>query len=178
MAQRRPPPTFDEAAPLAERAAALGEEDSEALGELARASGRRADVLSLWGAAWRAGRESALRTCLSGGRGGIPEELRTEAVSAVDAFCRERVPAAEAGRVSWVWDLRGCAITIEERRRPAGGTVVEVREVAQVRYDAAAERWHLFARREGGAWWPRPAPEATLAGCLRAIASLPPPVGT
>ncbi len=97
-------------------------------------------------------------------------------VSAADAFCRERVPAAEQDRVSWVWNVRGSSITLEERRRPTGGTVVEVREAAQIRFDAVAERWHLFARREGGAWWPCPVAEPTLAGCLRAAAEIPPPV--
>src|SRR3954471_14176563 len=79
--------------------------------------------------------------------------LPGDAVTRVEAFCRERTPdPADDYRIEH--STRGSAITLVERRAPWNPDDPEWSrlDIAQLRYDENAGTWSLFWRRAGGRW--------------------------
>jgi hypothetical protein len=102
----------------------------------------------------------------------LPSDVRKAAVSQVERYCDERVPAEARSEIRIEHSVRGSAITIVERRPPWRedfGPEWSSTKVAQLRYDGGL--WSLYCAdsNAGGGVYDEAAPAGDLAPLLAAI---------
>jgi DUF3024 family protein len=86
----------------------------------------------------------------------LPADVRQAAVSQVERYCDERVPAELRAQVRLEHGVRGNAITIVERRPPWSelvGPEWTTTHIAQLRYDERDRCWSLYCRDSRERWW-------------------------
>jgi len=84
----------------------------------------------------------------------LPPDIREAAVSQVERYCDERVPAEARSHIRIEHTVRGNAITIVERRPPWSelvGPEWSSTRVAQLRHDAGL--WTLYCSDSNDRWW-------------------------
>ena len=94
----------------------------------------------------------------------LPAAVRDSAVRHVETFCENRVPAEARSDVRLEHTVRGSTITIIERHAPwselVGPDWTSVK-IAQLRYDAKAGKWSLYAVDRNERWFPYDSAEPT-----------------
>jgi hypothetical protein len=94
----------------------------------------------------------------------IPELVRRQALTRVEAYCQARVPAQVRDQVRNEAGVRGDAITIFECRPPwrdEYGPEWTRRKIAQFRYQPATSRWSVWWADRNGRWLAYPSAPAT-----------------
>jgi hypothetical protein len=85
----------------------------------------------------------------------LPSDVRSAAVTEVERYCEQRVPADARSEIRLECRVRGNAITIVERRPPwREGFAAEwsTTRVAQLRYDGRL--WQLYCSDSSDRWRP------------------------
>jgi hypothetical protein len=84
----------------------------------------------------------------------LPPDVREPAVSQVERYCEERVPAEARSEIRIEYSVRGSAITIVERRPPWSelvGPDWSTTKVAELRFDSGL--WPLYCSGSNDRRW-------------------------
>lgn len=138
---------------------------------LALEEGMKRETLEYYGNAYQAAGELGVRALSYKKR--MLENIRTEAVKAVNEFLLNRLPKNLPAGAIWFQSVAKDNHITAIEKRPLFGDPKQFSaiEIFQIRYTDYDERWHLYWKRLSGKWWPYigKGEVETVEDCLREI---------